>query len=599
MAPSPFQPFRRSRRLRIAYWLYQLLFHLGLPLVLGLILVRSIREPLYRARLGERFGLGRAPAPGSVWIFAASLGETRAASPLIRALLANGQTVHLTHSSPAGLCEGMRLFENAIAAGRLRSEYVPLDLFWTLRRALVRSKPIAGLVVESELWPAMLTEAAHLQLPMFQINGNLLEKSLQRDLRRFDGLRLELFQGYQGVLTKSKQHESHYQRAGIASDRIHMVGELKFDQWINPALPKQGIAARNGLKPGQACFLIASSVEGEEELLLPLVKSLCTLPNAPLVLWVPRSPQRFSAVHAALKSEGLHVARRSDVFNAQLNGTMAADVQVLVGDSLGEMDFYYAMADLVFVGASLIDHGGHNIIEPLAQGKPVLMGPSIFGIAYPAHDAMQAGAFESLPNPKALQARAMVLMQDKTALAELTNKATYFCADHKGAAKNSLAVLLPYLNKPGLTLRPAEKADADSLWRWRNDPQARAMSGSSEDISLTDHTAWYADILPHPDRQILIGQNSGTAIGMVRFDHAADGQNTIVSITLSPEARGQGFGQTLLAQALAICPFPTMSFLARIHPDNISSIALFTGIGFVPTQTGDFHSYTLQIRSKP
>lgn len=440
--------FRPSPGLRLGYALYQLAAHLAFPVLLGVVLLRSRREPMYRARLPERLGLSRPARPGAVWVFAASLGETRAASPLIREMLARGAHVLLTHSSPAGLAEGQRLFAAEITAGRVVQCYGPVDLGWAVRLFLARHRPRLGLVVESEIWPAQLFGAWRRGIPMAVINGNFTARALERDRRGPGRLRLAMFRAFSLALTKSPGHVARYVAAGLPPARVHDVGELKFDLPVDAGQIAAACALLPWLSAGRRVLLIASSVEAEEPALLEILLRLRTdLAVPPLVVWVPRSPQRFAAVAERTQAAGLRLARRSALLDAGFAPAGdTAPPEVLIGDSLGEMDFYYALADLVFVGATLCDKGGHNIIEPLAQEKPVVTGPSIYGIAFPAHEARAAGALRVLPDASALGAEVARLLSSDAALAEFALAARGFNAAHSGAARRSADLLAPYLH---------------------------------------------------------------------------------------------------------------------------------------------------------
>ena len=442
--------FTFSPGLRAGYLAYQLVAHLLVPAALLLVLWRGQREPMYRRRLPDRLGLSRPGAPGAIWVFAASLGETRAVAPLVRELLARGHDILLTHSSPAGLAEGGRLFAAEIAAARLRQAYGPLDLHLAVRAFLRRHRPALGLVVESEVWPAQLVAARAQGVPMVVINGNLTARALARDSRGPGRLRLAFFRAFTLALTKSPAHVARYVAAGIAPAQVHDVGELKFDLPVDDA---QIAAARRigpTLRAGRAVLMIASSVEDEEEALVTILRRLFAGPApAPLVIWVPRSPQRFAAVAARTAAEGWHTACRSALLDAGLalrDGAAPSQApQVIVGDSLGEMDFYYALADLVFVGATLNDLGGHNIIEPLAQDKPVITGPSIYGIAFPAEEARAAGALRVLPDAAALGDELCRLFASTPDLATFRIAAQGFNTAHRGAARRSADLLEPLL----------------------------------------------------------------------------------------------------------------------------------------------------------
>lgn len=442
--------FRPSPGLRLGYLLYQVIAHFLAPLLVALALLRSRREPMYRRRLHERFGFSRKARPKSVWVFAASLGETRAVSPLLRDLLDRGLDVLLTHSSPAGLLEGQRLFGPEIASGRIMQCYGPLDLALAVRVFLGRHKPRIGLIVESEVWPAQLMGAARCGIPMVIVNGNFTQRAFDRDRRGIGRLRLGFFRAFALALTKSPAHVARYVAAGIPPERVYDVGELKFDLPVNHTQIAAAHKVCAALAAGRRVFMIASSIEAEEDSLCKILDRLQTeLSDPPLVLWVPRSPQRFGAVAQRLRSAGYRVSTRSSVLTENFSpskGASPADVQVLVGDSLGEMDFYYALADLVFVGATLTNMGGHNIIEPLAQEKPVVTGPSIYGISFPAEEARAAGALRVLADAGSLGTEIVCLFKNDVAMTEFQRAARGFNAVHRGAARRSADLLWPLLD---------------------------------------------------------------------------------------------------------------------------------------------------------
>ena len=419
---------------RALYALAQVVAHLLLPLVAVALVLRARREPGHLAHLSQRFGLGPVGERGAVWIYAASLGETRAASPLIRRLRAAGYPVILTHQSPAGLSEGQRLFPGD--SGLVR-RYVPMDLFWAVRLFLWRARPAALVVLEIELWPAMLIETVRQGVPVVMANGNLLDRSMRPGRLRSHVLRL--YRLFSAVFTRDAAYVARYLALGLDPARVQAVGDLKVDQWIDPAQPPMGRALRARWPAAARVWMIASSVEAEEPVLLAMVARLLAADPGLRVLWVPRSPQRFVPLAAALAGLGIPTARRSDLGPA-MAGPMP-DVRVLIGDSIGEMNAYYPMADLVFVGASLVDHGGHNILEPMALGLPVVMGPSTYGIAHAAGPAARAGAFESLPDPAALERRVAALLSDPAALARMSAAALRQAPASAGAAEQTFAGL--------------------------------------------------------------------------------------------------------------------------------------------------------------
>lgn len=429
----PRSDIRLPATTRALYALTQVLAHLALPFAPLLALQRARHERGVLHGLSHRFGLGPTGGGGAVWVFAASLGEVRAASPLVECLRGAGHTVILSYQTPAGLDEGRRLF----AADReITHRYVPLDLFWAVRLFLRRARPALLIVLEVEIWPAMLIETARAGVPVVLANGNLVFRSPDR---RHSWLKRQLFRLYglfDHVFTRTDAFRQRYIEIGVAPERISVVGELKYDQRIDPADTERGERLRKAWPGAERVLMLASSVQDEEAALLAMVVRRLAADRGLRVVWVPRSPQRFAAVAAALRGAGIACVQRSTL-GPGMAGPVPEGADVLVGDSIGEMNSYYAMADLVFVGASLGELGGHNIMEPLSLGKPVVMGPSIWGIAFDAEPAASAGAFESLPDADALERRIAALMSDPDALRLMSARAASHAARRTGAARRT------------------------------------------------------------------------------------------------------------------------------------------------------------------
>jgi len=430
---------------RAGFAAYQIIAHLALPILLALLVWRARREPLYLANLRHRFGLVPRIAPGAIWVFAASLGETRAVTPLLRELMARGHRIVLSHNAPAGLEEGRRQFGFALAEGQMVQGYMPADLLWAVGIALRRMRPALALVVESEVWPAHIVGCLRARVPVVKVNAHLGERALLRDLgTRLGRLRLFFFQGFAMVLTKTPGHVARYVRAGVDPARIVQVGELKFDLPPRADLIARAAALRPALSGTRGVWMIASSIEAEEEQLHSVLRVLHDrLSMPPLVVWAPRSPQRFDPIAQRLTRDGWRIARRSTLFDAALQGTPPPDLDILLADSLGEMDFSYALADVVFVGATLADMGGHNVNEPLAHERPVVTGPSVFSIPSPADEATACGAMQVCADAEALADTLVALFSDATALAAFRTRTKGLTAHHLGAAVRSADALIP------------------------------------------------------------------------------------------------------------------------------------------------------------
>jgi 3-deoxy-D-manno-octulosonic-acid transferase len=562
-----------------------MVLHLALPLIFAAILKRSLKEPAYRKAFAHRLGMNKRAPHGAVWVFAASLGETRAVSPLIRLLITRGHHVILNHSSAAGLAEGQRLFADELARGQITHGYVALDLFWAVRLFLRRNRPALGLVVEAETWPGMLMAAHKNGLPMIKVNGNLTRRAIERNKRRFGGALLKFLSAYQMVLTKSEDHRQRYLDAGVPADRIHLVGEMKFDQEIDADQLERADAIRREWRSDRPVFMIASSVEDEEESLLQIVRNLAKAADPPRVIWVPRSPQRFSEVTKLCQTAGYRVQRRSECLDECLRGKFAPDTDIFIGDSLVEMNFYYQMSDLIFVGASLVNHGGHNIVEPLALGRPVVVGPSIHGITFPAHEAIDAGACISLPDAETVADVVAAFFNNPRRQKEFIAAAQGFNAQHKGAARATLQKLLPYLPDTHVRIRPATLNDSQHVLSWRNDPVSVVASINQKPVSAEAHKAWYSAALEDQDRQFAFADYDGKPAGVVRFDRI--GECALISIALAPEIRGLGLAKVILSKAIESITLDVATLLAKVRSQNAASLALFDGLGFERISDGD------------
>jgi 3-deoxy-D-manno-octulosonic-acid transferase len=421
--------------LRLFLAVYRLAWALLLPVVLLYLWRRGAKDPDYRSHLAERFGFyGRALPQGVIWLHVVSLGETRSAAGLIRAMLARGDRVLLTHFTPAGRRESARLFGAEIASGAVTVVWVPFDMAWCHRRFLAACRPSIGLTLEVEIWPAMIFAARAAGVPLYLCNGQYATKPLARDSR---GLRLRqrVIRGLAGALVKSRLQAQRFQAIGLQN--VAVTGELRFDQ---PVPEDQLIAAsalRATLPAGREVITIASGVEGEEALFTTLIRNTKARSQPPpLWVYVPRAPERFDAVADVLRAAGLTVARRSQALGPDLAPLAPlGGVDVLLGDSLGEMFFYLALCNRAIVGGGFTERGAHNIIEPLMLGKPVLTGPHVWTIEYPFAEAEALGIAQSLPDAEALQ------MALASPTPDLSAPITAFLAEHSGASAKTLAAI--------------------------------------------------------------------------------------------------------------------------------------------------------------
>ena len=435
-----------SLKLRLFMAGWSLLWTLLLPLVLGYLWYRGQKDVLYRQKLGERFGRFRKNSlAGSVWIHAVSLGEVRSAVPLVRELLARGERIVVTHFTPAGRRETERVFGTDIAEGRLASVWVPFEINWAYRGFFRTFQPSFGLVMEIEIWPCMVTASRRAGIPLFMCNAQYPTKSMTRDARGF-GLRREIMRQFAGAFVKSRMHAERFAQAGVSVSGV--TGELRFDQPVPGAFPKAGVAAREWLgATNRPVIVCASVVKGEDAIYLDVIRELqIRLSPKPLIVYVPRSPERFDETEVFLRNAGLCVLRRSRVFPDGLDPAAwpappADTPDILLGDSLGEMYFYLAIGDRAIVGGGFTPYGAHNIIEPLALGKAVVTGPEIGTIEYPFLEAEASGIAIRVETADAM---AETLISGSVPNRELIDT---FIAEHSGCTERLLRALPQALDR--------------------------------------------------------------------------------------------------------------------------------------------------------
>lgn len=456
--PSSVRPLPFRWQTRVLLRLYGLAWHLMLPVFLLFLWRRGRKEPLYRRHWGERFGRVDTALQRPVWVHSASMGELRGAAPLIRALLAAGYPVLVSTLTPAGRTAAHTLFADDMAAGRLQVCFVPLELGWAVRRFVAHTRPRAALMTEIDTWPVLLAGIRRCGVPLGMANAQYPRKSIERDQRVAWGFRADIFRAYELVMCKSETHAQRFRDVGC--ERVEVVGETRFDLPPNPAHLAAGQALlapwhlATGVAGGRPVLCFASAIVGEDEPFIDAIRQVrqgvadAGLPPL-LVVYVPRSPQRFDAVAELLSAAGLRVSRRSRDLDTGLqpraDGPDMTSVDVLLGDSLGEMYFYLALSQVVVVGASFVPMGAHNVIEPLALRKPVMVGPSIWGIEYPGVEALEAGVLQQHMDIPGLSRALVDLLTSPERQARATAGAEAFYAEHGGSTRRHMAVLGPWL----------------------------------------------------------------------------------------------------------------------------------------------------------
>jgi 3-deoxy-D-manno-octulosonic-acid transferase len=424
---------------RLSRWAYAGLLRLLTPIYLLRLWRRGKAEPLYRQWLGQRLGFyGLTPmSSGWIWVHAVSLGETRAAAALIAALREQRPSMRLllTHSTATGRAAGEALLNEGDA-----QVWLPYDTPGAVRRFLRHWRPAVGVLMETEIWPTLQFEAARLAIPMILANARLSARS-QRRGERFKAL---LFPAARRLNLALAQTEADAERLlASAVPRVLVQGNLKFDMQMDSALLARGRQWREQL--GRPVLLAAVTREGEETMLLQAWGQY-PKQDLPLLLIVPRHPQRFDEVAALVDKVGLSLARRSGWADDPSPQDLSA--QVWLGDSMREMALYYAAADVALLGGSFAPLGGQNLIEAAACACPVVMGPHTFNFADAAELAEAAGAALRVTDMRQGLERAVELCRAPEQRQTMAAAALGFAEQHRGAATRMATQILALLPAP-------------------------------------------------------------------------------------------------------------------------------------------------------
>ena len=390
--------------------LYTALFSLLLPVYFLRLCWKGLSNREYLYRWSERLGLSKnKPSVGKniIWIHAVSVGEVNASMSLLRKLIEDFPNFEIlvTTTTPTG---SKLLLEKL--AGKIKHQYLPVDIPFFINLFLKRWKPKMMVLIETEIWPNLISICKKEGVYSALVNARLSEKSKINYLR-YSALIRPALDSLDLILAQFESDKSRFTE--ITAKEINLCGNLKFDQKIPEELYeisksiRQSWAIDGKFRP----TLIASSThEGEEEIILDAFKKIHKkLPNSLLIL-VPRHFERFNQVKRIIKNSGLSFATRSK------KSEVANNVQVLLGDTIGELNFLYSLADVAFVGGSLIDHGGQNLLEPSAQSMALLSGPSLRNFSDISDQLIANKALKLVNDAEDISNEFLKLMKDELSL---------------------------------------------------------------------------------------------------------------------------------------------------------------------------------------
>lgn len=416
--------------------LYTLLWIVALPFVLIRLFWRGRLETGYRQHINERLGFYRANSQSNqpmIWVHAVSVGETRAAEPLIRQLQQTypAHKILLTHMTPTGRATGATLFPN----NEVTQCYLPYDIPYLVRRFLSHFKPVICILMETEVWPNLIYTCHSKGVPVTLVNARLSPKSFRQGQRLASLIR----PAATAITLVAAQTEADAKRIQqLGANKIIVTGNSKFDVKIKPEQINTGHFLRDKFGP-RPILICASTREGEEELILD---AFLNTAQTFLLFIVPRHPQRFDLVEQLIKQRGLNVARRSQLGDHQLN----ANTQVILGDTMGELISYFVSSDVAFIGGSLLPLGGQNLIEACAVEKPVIIGPHTFNFEAISADAVEATCAIRVNSAVELMNEAIRLFNDNERKITMSKTAFDFANRHRGATERTVALLREYIH---------------------------------------------------------------------------------------------------------------------------------------------------------
>ena len=408
--------------------LYTIVLYAMMPYVWLRLAWRARRDRDYLRHVGERLGFGPSAGAGGILVHAVSVGEVQAALPLLDLMLEQHRgPVLLTTSTPSGRRRGETLF-----SGRVAQRYLPWDLPGAIRRFLARTAPRAVIVLETELWPNLIHACAERSIPLVYVNARLSERSAA-GYRRFRRLFTPALARVTAVAAQTREDANRLVATGVRADRVVVTGNTKLDVAVPAAARESGQLLRHRIGASRRVWIAASTHEGEEEMVLAALLRVRVKVEGCRLILVPRHVERAGRVASLVRRLGFSVSLRTEGFDERAD--------VLLGDTMGELPIFYAAADLAFVGGSLVDIGGHNLLEPAGLGIPALSGPYTRNFADLAASLQAVGAVRVVHGTTDLAAAVVDLLRDPNRRHRMGEEGREFVLANRGARDRTMAVI--------------------------------------------------------------------------------------------------------------------------------------------------------------
>ncbi len=433
----------------LGLWVYRCVLILALPLVLLRLLWRGQMDPAYQSRWKERFGFyGAKLTQGPVWFHTVSAGETIAAAPTIRALserYGQGESATpflVTTMTPTGSAQVAALLGDVV-----EHCYAPYDFTFAVRRFLQHARPKALVLMETEIWPTLILEAKALGIPVILMNARLSEKSAL-GYRRVDWLVGPVFRALDLVACQTPEHVQRFANLGVTGDQLHLVGNVKYDLQVPEDIGERTQQQRQRLGlDGRRAWIAASTHPGEEEQVLRAHRQACQeLPNLTLLL-APRHPHRAAELEPLLDRTAAELGGDWCLYSELVSNSRPGGSRpwsVILIDQMGVLMPLYRVAEVAFVGGTLVPRGGHNPIEPASLRTPVIAGPHNFNFAQVYADLSAAGASRQVTQ-ETFANILMELLNDGAKRQQMGAAGDAVVQANKGAMQRSIELMQPVL----------------------------------------------------------------------------------------------------------------------------------------------------------
>lgn len=416
--------------------LYTTLLYLIQPLVWLRLWLRGRKAPAYRRRWGERYGFcAEKVKPNGIMLHSVSVGETLAAIPLVRALRHRYPSLPITVTTmtPTGSERVRSAFGNDVY-----HVYLPYDLPCALKRFFNQVNPKLVIIMETELWPNLITELHRREIPLVIANARLSERSAT-GYRKIGFFMRSILRRITLIAAQTQEDGERFVDLGLPRSHLAITGSLKFDISVTPELAARAVTLRRQWASRRPVWIATSTHEGEEAIILAAHRELLVRFPDLLLILVPRHPERFPTTQALTDNLGF-------TYNLRSSGEVPSlETQVVIGDTMGELMLLYGIADLAFVGGSLIERGGHNPLEPAAHALPVLMGPYTFNFKDICQKLTEAGGLITVSDATSIVKEVTSLLADEDYRLYYGRHAVEVLHQNQGALQRLLSLLEPYL----------------------------------------------------------------------------------------------------------------------------------------------------------